>query len=582
MVQTTTKKPEHGQNQQAAIASDTSLQSLLRSWEFYALIALAAFLRLYRLDTVVFGVDEGNMFHLARDFFTHGFFPITGNRSSIGNLYFPILIYFLMIPAALSANPQWADALIGLLNTFGVVITYIFTRRYYGRMAATIASLLFATSSMALIFSNSIWQPNMLPPLNMLFLFCVFRGVVERRKGWLFPALVLFGLLYELHSTAIYMLEVLVPACFFAWRTLRIRDGIFAALVLLVSAVPFIAWEFKSGFADIQIILHAAQTPAHIDWSAYQPYRALLGPYVGSAVERGDMLPSTPTSAFYTTPVRYLLGPLQGLHAILPWLFLCAVLTATGMVLWSRHLSARTESESVAQRSPRGIAGWLRRWLADFRTSPLRQGTLLLLIWQIGGLASLIHHSVPLYPHYYTFFLPGQFILLGIFFAQISALLQRYPLRWRAAPRAVVSTAATLLIVAQTLCSGVYLTDMINGNFNAQAVALNFYNMASLQPALDKANQLAQVYHAQRLYIATSFSDESALYALSEQIKTPVTLFDGTHCTLLPGVEAGPVVFLETPYLTGTDQLLHRYATIQQMETVWRPGGDPSALSSLG
>ncbi len=52
----------------------------------------------------------------------------------------------------------------------------------------------------------------MLAPLVVLFMFALFWGVVERRKGWFFPAVFLLGMAYQLHETSISLLVPLLMA----------------------------------------------------------------------------------------------------------------------------------------------------------------------------------------------------------------------------------------------------------------------------------------------------------------------------------------------------------------------------------
>src|SRR5256885_475099 len=139
-------------------------------------------------------------FPLAYDTVHHGLIPATSNSSSIGTANPPIAVYLLVIAAFFSPDPLWATASTALFNVVAVLLAYIFTRRYYGRLAATIAALLYATAQTTVIFSRFIWQPTLLAPFTILFLFALFWGVVERRKGWLFPALVLLGVMYQLHE----------------------------------------------------------------------------------------------------------------------------------------------------------------------------------------------------------------------------------------------------------------------------------------------------------------------------------------------------------------------------------------------
>ena len=138
----------------------------------------------------------------------------------------PAVIYLLMIPAAISSNPLWGAIFVGLLNVIAVLLTYIFVRRYYGRIASIIASLLYATASGPLHYSRFIWQQNMIAPFVVLFIFALFWGVVDRRKGWLFPALVLLGILDPVARDYYYFLFAIACGTFaFSWYSTLTRPG---------------------------------------------------------------------------------------------------------------------------------------------------------------------------------------------------------------------------------------------------------------------------------------------------------------------------------------------------------------------
>ena len=228
------KKPEPAGTHKVAITPGEKVCALLTSWEIYAILFVAAFLRLFNIDKVIFGQDESDLFQLARDAIAHGLLPLTSTRLSIGDLHPPLGVYFFLPAASLSANPLWGNVTVAVLSTAAVLLTYFFTRRYYGRLAGTIAASLFATSVGVWLYSRSIWTPNLEPFFVMLFIWFLFLGVVEKRKGWLFPALVLLGALYQLHESSLYLCIPLLAAVIFASKTIRLRDITFAVLGLVL------------------------------------------------------------------------------------------------------------------------------------------------------------------------------------------------------------------------------------------------------------------------------------------------------------------------------------------------------------
>src|SRR5690349_18274505 len=103
-------------------------------WEFYLIALLAIALRFYRIDTAQYMTDHNTFYSMAHDAIAHGLWPISANRASTGALIPPLFVYVLMIPAAFTSNPIAGNILMALCNVAAVLLTYIFVRRYYGRL----------------------------------------------------------------------------------------------------------------------------------------------------------------------------------------------------------------------------------------------------------------------------------------------------------------------------------------------------------------------------------------------------------------------------------------------------------------
>ncbi len=198
------------------------LRSLLTTWELYPIILLAGFLRFYQITVTEFDDDQTAIFRMAYNAVHHGLLPVMSNGASIGIAQPPGVIYLNMLPALFSANPLGSVLLVAFLTLIGVVLTYFFTRRYYGRFAGTVAALLYGTAAAPVHYARFIWQPNVMPPFTVLFFFALFRGVVERCKGWFFFALVLLGILYQMHETTLLLAVPLAIAVAFSFNTLAL------------------------------------------------------------------------------------------------------------------------------------------------------------------------------------------------------------------------------------------------------------------------------------------------------------------------------------------------------------------------
>ena len=577
------------------------LFSWLFTWDIYLILLVAGFLRLFALNTSEFDADQATIFSMAREAVQHGLLPIVSIRSSIGIEHSPAAIYPLMIPAVISADPLWATVMIGLFNTIAVVLTYFFTRRYYGRFAALITALLYAAATKPLNYARFLWQPNMLAPVILLFMFALFWGVVERRKGWFFPALLLIGISYQLHETSTLLAIPLLAAVVLAPGTVRWRDLALGIASLLLIFSPYILWELSSKFVDLFITLREAKIPAHFDTDAIYYYRFLLSP---NGFNSYFQLPVNPASV-----LRLFAPILRVLRYALQFLVLGGLATAGVQAFWTgRNALPHTLSHQEAPAKPLSL---LRNWWTGLRASPYRCGLMILLVWQVALLLILMRHSVTMYPYYLLILMPGPFILAGFFIAQLLKWIQRIghvaeltPADAFAVPdkqgftsaidgvippaysfeasnflttalRCAVYFIVAFAVIAQIIAAIATLVDAAQGT-NGHGKTFN--DLRSLQLALGEADHLAQQRHLNRVYITTDANSETAIRYLAQQLQTPATLFDDSRCFVLPNPAEGPAVLLVSPYAGLTRALLGQYAATTLIDQPARLGAPPFNL----
>jgi len=534
-------------------------------WEIYPILGIAAFLRFYQLTTTEFDADQALIFQMARDAINHGLIPATGIIASIRIANPPAVVYLFMIPAAISSNPLWGAIFVGLLNILGVLLTYIFVRRYYGRIASIIASLLYATAAEPLHFNRFIWQLNIIAPFVVLFIFALFWGVVDRRKGWLFPALVLLGILIQLHITIVILSSLLLVALVLSPGTVRLRDLALGLTFLLLLFSTYLLWEFSIKFADLNILLQISKLHSHFDLTALNYYGFFLNPYVN--------IPTNTNSLEYKlVPLLKWLSPTMAIF-IVCGLALITIGVISSQQLWKRDSGVDVESRTSRHPVRRSLETVRTLW-ADFRATPQRCGYFLLLCWQIVPIIILSRHSVPVFPYYLLMVLPGPFIIIGILLSLVVHWLKRPGWMWNI-PRYGVYVFTCFVIVAQLTGSMAGLVDEASGN-NLHGYTYNTLN--SLQDALAEADHVARQRHLNHVYITTNQFTQVALRYLAEQVQTPTTLFDASRCLVLPNPADGPAVLLVGPYDKLTSVLLGQFATSTLIDRPERLGGAPFQL----
>jgi 4-amino-4-deoxy-L-arabinose transferase-like glycosyltransferase len=558
-------QPEGQEISSPRLAGLAKLSVLLRllshHWELYLVIFLALFLRLINIDKAIFNDDEVNVFRLAHDALVSGWIPLTSNRASLGNLNPPLVVYFFLLPAAVSADPLWGQIMVALFNAAAIVLTYVFVRRYYGRLAGTIAALLYATSVGAWIFSRNIWPQNFLPFFVMLFLLCLFRGVVDRRKGWFFWAVLLIGVLYQFHGSSLYLLFPLAAAVCFAYRTIHLRDLVFGLAALLVLFAPYLLWEYHSHFADITVLFSAtSQQAAHIDSEALRFYLfyihpTLVDPYIDPAARLRDTHLLLPNSLVAGR-----------LHLLLSLAYLASLLLLVGGALLILAQIFAVGRSSVRKNL-------LVRWWSELWASPDRQGLVLIVLWQVVPLVFLTRHSIVLFVHYFLFLLPGQFILIALCSARIVALVGRLRARWQGFAHLAVSALAAFVILAQLIGLGGALFDIDAGHFQNSA----FSDLSDQQRVLQVVEQVARQRHIDRVYLTAfpSYIRVNALDYLAQQRQIPFAFFTSESCFMLPSPAAGPVLFLTTAGNTLANVLFARYANATLVATSPHAGSLP-------
>ena len=532
---------------------------IFSAWEIYPIMLVAAFLRLYQLNVTEFDEDQATVFRMARDAVTHGLLPATSNIASIRINNPPGVVYLLMLPAAFSSDPLWGVALVALLNIAAVLLTYIFVRRYFGRLAAILAALFYATATMPVHFSRFIWQQNMIAPFVVLFFFVLFRGAVDRRKGWLFPALFLLGLVIQLHETTALLAVPLLVAVLLAPETVRWRDVIFGLLANLLLYSTYILWEIATHFADVPIFLRITKLPAQIDSSAFVYYRDFFSPF--------SQVPTNPRTIVY-----HLYPALSWLNALMPLLVFGGFVTAS--LLFLASFTTDPLSASGETRTKPGFWSRLWRWWTGFRSSPTRCAMLLLLVWQIVPLLVLSRHSVPVFPYYVLLLMPGPFILIGLLVEEASKwmrargrdlLILRYGLYF----------CISITLIAQMVGTTAGLVDDTNGNTGH---GFGYNSLSFMQNALNEADQLARQRHLRHVYISSDIRSQVSLRYLAEQMRTPSTVFDAASCLVLPNPATGPAVYLIEPGDTLALTLLNKFAGVTQIDRPARLGSEPYHL----
>ncbi len=540
------------------------VRAWITHWELYLILLVAAFLRLYRINTTEFNADQADIFQMAHNAVSHGHLVATSNIASIGIFNPPGIIYFLMLAAAFSANPLAGTLLTAFLSILAVFLTYAMTCRYYGRLAAAIAASLFAVAAAPIFYSRFMWNQNLLLFFVPLFIGVLLYGVIERRNGWLAPAIVLVGLLAQLHGSGFLLAAPLVVAFVLAPGTVRVRDILLGALAFFVIYSTYLLWLVHSHYRDITIFLASIRHPSVIDNQALVFFMQFLSPY--GFDPNNVPLANRQSLLFRLSPLLLALAFLMGAVVLYS--------AAMALVLALRTDPARRDARVKEKTGLVAIWQSVVGWWTELRASPYRCALWVLLSWQLVPLIYLLRHSIKLHSHYFIMLMPGPFLLFAICVVKMIDWTGLHA-SWGRILRFSLYGLTIFLIAAQLLGGLALVLDTTRGRFNADYNRFN--DLQSLQHALGEADQLAQQRHLRRIYISTDDIRRSAFYYLSEQMSMPTTVFDNS-CALLPDLKAGPVVLLTGPNDDLTTAITERFANAMLVDRPARLGGAPFRL----
>jgi hypothetical protein len=522
----------------------------VRQWEFWAVLGLAAVLRLIAIPHAPFGSDPALSFlEVARSSHDHTL-PVTGEYNSILALELPAYS-FIILPFA--NHPFGVAVLTALANTAAVGLVYILGERYFGRKVALVASLLTATALYDTWMSEFLWPPTLTIPVTMAALYFLYRGAVARKRFWLGPHLILLAIAMQLHPITASLIPVTAVGIVLGWSALSVVDVALGALGSFVLFLPTIIFEHVSGGIDI---------PAYQQWLALP--KVLDGQVFASLIESLG-----PRPAEYFGPTPYV--------QVQPWfLWLKGCVGGLWLVatVWLIVYISLPIVRHIGEHGVRNIRG-----LLGVAGNEAWRARLLLLLWPLCLLAVTVRHSTPIYPQYVYVLDPVAYLTIGVAAMDLLALLgdsarhERssgdHTRRWQWAIRRPVLRAAATIPVAvvsaitasQLVVTSVFIFVLASGT--GWGWSWSGIPILSYTSTLSSTAQLASKLHARRVYIIADPGDPyMGLYWAQRQNNlgngaVTWSSYVAQDCVIAPPGGAPGIVLSLTNQGLALQQLLH-------------------------
>lgn len=357
------------------LSSPTKLELLVLG----AVLVLAAWLRFDSLDQAEFLWDQAEISRWALNMGQQGDLTWIGPWSSTRLDTFPGAIWLLSIPYAISTNPVIATGFVAAINLLTVIGSYILVRSWFGRPAALVATLLFAVSPWAVIYSRKIWHTELLPPFVLLYVVTGWFAFVRGRRWAAVAHPLALAALVQLHFTGLAFVPLTVVWALFFFRRLDWRAVPLGILLAALTFVPYFVVDSQKDWQNVQRFFELMDLPSAVDADA----------------TRATWVMTTGTDLkILTGPDRYgdFEAETRNLRQIFPVLGVLAM-AGVALAIW------RTGKQA-------------RKGLDDETAAVLLAAT-----WLVTPAAFFTRHNTIVAPHYFTVTLPAGFILIGWLFS---------------------------------------------------------------------------------------------------------------------------------------------------------------------
>jgi 4-amino-4-deoxy-L-arabinose transferase-like glycosyltransferase len=221
------------------------------------LVILTLFLRLYWIDLNPLEGDQVRDIQTSEkilhgEFATSGVKEIYGLQTSFGPLMFYLTAPFLLF-GAIGANLA-----VAIFNALAVLLTYFFTRKFFGDKVAVIASLLYAVNPWHIYLSITYWNPNFLPFFSVIFFYFLFDYILNNNDNSLVVASLVLSLMFQFHLTSLFLLPVLFLSILIFRRNTKIKYYFYSFGVFLITLIPYIYYNFKTNTSIFSPFIYGA------------------------------------------------------------------------------------------------------------------------------------------------------------------------------------------------------------------------------------------------------------------------------------------------------------------------------------
>jgi len=222
------------------------------------ILVLAAFLRLYKIaDYMTFLGDEGRDVLVVKRIIVDHKLTLLGPTASVGGFFLGPLYYYMILPFlwAFRLDPVGPAVMVALFGIVTVWLVYRVGKEFFNSSVGLLSAALYAISPLVIVYSRSSWNPNLMPFFSLLIIWTAWKAVAEKRSAWFFFGGFLFGLAFQIHYLASFLLVAVgIYLLIFLSLKKNLKNYLNAFAGFLIGWSPLILFELRHNFPNFKTL----------------------------------------------------------------------------------------------------------------------------------------------------------------------------------------------------------------------------------------------------------------------------------------------------------------------------------------
>ncbi len=255
--------PKQGLSHTIMSMNKRVLYFLKNYWYVLIVVAVAVFLRLYRLEGfATFLSDQGRDAIIVKRIVTFQHFPAIGASSSVGQVYLGPFYYYLIAPFLLlfNFNPVGLVFGVAFFSIIGIIFSYYVIKKEFNAIIAFFFLLLVTFSSVNIDASRFSWNPNLLPFFSFFTLYWFYRFSQTNKIRYAILLGAFFSFSIQLHYLAGFLIIPMLLYYLLSLRTVKhiLQYLIHTVISLTVFALftsPLIIFDLRHNFLNIKNLI---------------------------------------------------------------------------------------------------------------------------------------------------------------------------------------------------------------------------------------------------------------------------------------------------------------------------------------